>query len=620
MLAAIGGAVWLADADAGLRLQHQINLESLQASPDQPMGHFHRQLLEVVLRTGEGRLLPPRSADSGQPGCKNPTDFLLIIHPLLVDRDVVGLIEVIQRPTTNAAALRGNRRLVTIVSEHASDCLKRYRIRELRQSLLQSKQFEHFAHQVHRSLDLRSTAYELVNEGRRYIGCDRVSVAVRHWRKYRLLAVSGVDTLNRRSNLVHRLEKLVSAVSRMGESLWYDGDNSELPPQIEEHIDSYVDDAHARTIAIVPLPVTTVVENPTASLPLGMLIVEKFDGVSDESWRSRVASVADQGGLALKNAVDFRNLPTLPFARARSNAAFGRQRKPLGVCAAVLMGLACAAVIALTSADFHVGVRGELQPRQRRDVFAPLDGQIVDLHVGHNDAVAAGDILLVLDSTEIDLEVQRVTGERDTAQKRMSAIELALLQFNPGDDNGAFGRERLAAEQEELKLLLASHQRRLDLLRAQRAELQVRSPIDGRVLTWDAHQLLADRPVQRGQVLMTVANLEGPWVAELQIPDDRIGFVLNVQADKGTLPRVTFELATDRGVVHEGVIRHIANRAEPTQDERHTVRATVDIDAEMIAELRPGATILAKIHCGQKRLGYIWLHGLIDALREWLLL
>ena len=69
---------------------------------------------------------------------------------------------------------------------------------------------------------------------------------------------------------------------------------------------------------------------------------------------------------------------------------------------------------------------------------------------------------------------------------------------------------QLAAEQEELRQLLASQQEQLAILRGQREKLTLRSPIDGEVLTWDLEQTLSDRPVQRGQLLLSVGDLDGP--------------------------------------------------------------------------------------------------------------
>jgi multidrug efflux pump subunit AcrA (membrane-fusion protein) len=175
---------------------------------------------------------------------------------------------------------------------------------------------------------------------------------------------------------------------------------------------------------------------------------------------------------------------------------------------------------------------------------------------------------------------------------------------------------QLAAEQEELRQLLSSQQEQLATLRSQREQLTVRSPIDGQVLTWDLEKSLSDRPVQRGQLLLSVANLNGPWVAELDVPDDEIGHILKSDASPDAKP-VSFQLATNRGIDFQGVIRRIASRTETSADDRPIVRVTVDVDEKEIGELRPGATIFAKIDCGKRKVAYVWFHDVVEAVKSW---
>ena len=57
-------------------------------------------------------------------------------------------------------------------------------------------------------MELKETAYIVANEGRRLIGCDRVSVAIKKGRKCKVQAISGQDTIENRSNIVAALNKL----------------------------------------------------------------------------------------------------------------------------------------------------------------------------------------------------------------------------------------------------------------------------------------------------------------------------------------------------------------------------------------------------------------------------
>src|SRR5690606_17228017 len=64
------------------------------------------------------------------------------------------------------------------------------------------QQSDQFARLVHDNLDIRDTAYTIANEGRRLIECDRVSVAMLRGGKAKVIAISGQDSIENRSNIV----------------------------------------------------------------------------------------------------------------------------------------------------------------------------------------------------------------------------------------------------------------------------------------------------------------------------------------------------------------------------------------------------------------------------------
>lgn len=114
-------------------------------------------------------------------------------------------------------------------------------------------QVDRFSRAVHESLDPIATAYTLANEGRRIIGCDRVGVLVKRRGRMRLEAVSGQESIERRATAVQTLETLVRVVAKAGDPLWHPDASRELPPQIEEELEIYIDESHATMIAIIPL-------------------------------------------------------------------------------------------------------------------------------------------------------------------------------------------------------------------------------------------------------------------------------------------------------------------------------------------------------------------------------
>ncbi len=615
ILAAVGGAVWLGSGASSLRLEHQVNYHLLNGEAGQS---FHPQLLDLARTEGETVVVPPGGVTVGTKCVPNPTDYTLLVAPLTIDQQVVGFFEVIQRSTTSAAAVRGNRRLLALVSELAADHLRRQEIRELRDERLRTQQFEALTERIHGSIDLRSVAYEVANGGRQLIDCDRVSIAVRKGRRFKVIAISGVDTANRRSNAVRRLEELAARVAKAGETVWYDdsANNDAIAPQIAELLQSHSDEVHPRTIGVIPLAAAQTEQSSVRAAVVGVLIVEQFSSLLDSASRERAARVAGHSGLAVANALRYESLPTIPFLRRRSDQLAQRGVR-MSVVLPGLAGVVFVASLFVIPATFNVLAEGDLQPEQQQHLFAPFEGQVAAIRVEHGQRVAANDVLVELRSTEIDLESQRIQGEFDVTQKRIAAIESTLLQIDDSDDEDIARMNQLAAEQEELRQLLASQQEQLATLRAQREKLIIRSPMDGQVLTWDLQKSLSDRPVQRGQLLLSVANLRGPWVAELDVPDDEIGHLLSAQRSPNATP-VTFQLATNRGVDFQGVIRRIASRTENGADDRPIVRVTVDLDEKEIGELRPGATIFAKINCGKRRVAYVWFHDAFEAVQAWL--
>jgi hypothetical protein len=151
-------------------------------------------------------------------------------------------------------------------------------------------------------------------------------------------------------------------------------------------------------------------------------------------------------------------------------------------------------------------------------------------------------------------------------------------------------------------------QTQLELHERLMAGLLLTSPISGRVVTWDVDQLLSGRPVQRGAVLLNVAQPEGAWEVELQMPEDRMGHVERARIAQGRELPVRFVLATDPGTTLQGVVQEIEHGAEVRGAEGSTVLVHVAFDQRELASPRYGAEVVARVHCGRRSLGYVWLH------------
>lgn len=115
---------------------------------------------------------------------------------------------------------------------------------------------------------------------------------------------------------------------------------------------------------------------------------------------------------------------------------------------------------------------------------------------------------------------------------------------------------------------------------------------------------------------MSIANPEGPWKLELQMPEDRMGHIADAAQASSEPLRVTYVVATRPGETHVGRVKKIEAAAEVRGEAGNTVLIDVDIDKSELHDLRPGASVTAKVYCGQRSLGYVWLHDVIAFVQQ----
>ncbi len=591
-LAAIGGAVWTLDEEGRLALSSQVNLAETRLHESQEDQQRHGKLLRKVLASGEGSVIQPRFT-SPDDDSANPTDSLLVLAILKSDQEVRGLVEIFQRTGGRPAVERGYLRFLLQMCELAEDYLKTRQLRLYTDRQAIWTQLEHFTRLAHSSLDPRATAYTLSNEGRRLIECDRVSVAVRKGNHCRIEAVSGQETFDKRSNTVTLLGKLASVVVKAGEPLWYTGDTRNLAPQVEEAVEAYVDDSHSKTVVVLPLARPHEVEEDGQELHhkphyLGALIIEQIntDGIPS-AMRRRIDVVAEHGSTALSNSLEHNSLFLMPLWRTlgKSKWIVSARTLPKTIAIAVVV-LGALMSLFLVPAEFQLHGKGTLEPIEKRDVFAGVDGTVTDVFVKHGDEVKAGQELLKLRNTDFDVKMEELIG-----QKAANDTTIANLE-------DARGQEGLAADQLSRimgDLLVArakqvNQKRELELLEEKKQRLIVRSPIDGKVLTWQMElQRLMNRPVERGQRVMQVADPTKQWQLEVRMPEDRMGHIKKAQKQLGEELNVDYILASDPGHTLHGKVAEVEEAAHVEGEEGNTVLVRVAINRDDLPpEIRPG--------------------------------
>ena len=340
----------------------------------------------------------------------------------------------------------------------------------------------------------------------------------------------------------------------------------------------------------------------------------------NDAARKRVRRVAGVCESALARAVLLRSLPLtgwlLRRRQAKTFTASHPWRRRLAWTAITLIGLT---LLGMLPTPFSVSGFGELEPQNEQQIFAVSDGVVEKLHVNHGEDCAAGDMLVSMSNSQLEFELKQVGGELQTARARLTSVRAAYLGIDRSQPEANQRYEELTAEEQELREKIASLEKQYEILQAQQARLEIRSPIDGRILTWNADELLQSRPVRQGQALLTVADLGGPWHVELHISEEDVGYLIEAQRDLGAELAVTFLLESDPGKTYAGKLESTSLSTSFDEWDEAGMAVTITIDPDQQIPLRPGARVRAKIAAGQRSLAYVWLHDLYAAVQRWLL-
>ncbi|QDT03160.1 HlyD family secretion protein [Rubripirellula lacrimiformis] len=259
---------------------------------------------------------------------------------------------------------------------------------------------------------------------------------------------------------------------------------------------------------------------------------------------------------------------------------------------------------ALIPVPFNLPVEGRVVPVRQSRLFSPAAGVVSEVLVSDGETVRSGQELVVMRSPDLDLKQQSLLAALDTAQTKRES--LSALRSTTRDTQSSADARVIESE-------IIGLQRQLDAIHHQQKQLTLRSPIDGVVDQWNLVDSLSSRPVTHGQYLLSVIAESEGWNAELDIPDQAIAY-LPSHVDQPV--QCTFKLRSDPTQTYQGTIADLSLTADLNAEAKSVVRGRVPIRTGDQERLRPGATLVAKIHCGNSPAGFVYLRSLIQWYRR----
>jgi multidrug efflux pump subunit AcrA (membrane-fusion protein) len=256
-----------------------------------------------------------------------------------------------------------------------------------------------------------------------------------------------------------------------------------------------------------------------------------------------------------------------------------------------------------------------MMPVDRRGIFAPSEGEVIGLAVKSGEAVKKGQLLVRLKNA--DLQAKLLYQQHQLQEKRKQRASVAAQLAEPAAIQNPATEVELRGKYVQLGIEIEGTEQQVANLSREVEKLEVVSPIAGVVATFRIEEMLRERPVKRGDLLLEVMDPSGPWRLELDVPENRLGHVLQAeQKQTDRRLRVRYVLATATEATYEGSLESISTRSVISETEGSVVPLYASLVEPAPPTPRIGAEVIAKIDCGRKSLGYVLFGDVIEFIRK----
>ena len=610
-----GGAVWLVgsraqDNKSEFQLCAHVNFESSLFGSDETQRTVILKILTDVVRSKGAVVLGPthsEAADSPPPagGSSNKTPYPFLHVPLHLNGQAIGVLQVWLQPYVEA---RNFAEFITFLGSLTPYVEQHLQSRRLSNLVLETQRLQHllrFTTDLAGSLDSLEVARLTANYGRDLAGCERTSVLLKAGDTWKVLAISGQETVEPKSAMVKAMaafvEAHIAAETRIldkkdllarAEAVRGEGDAAPAlsGSRRTDEIDIlYFQLSHV--VSAVICPIANADQEITGAIFCESTFEAYFDttgGKSEVLPARRVTEwVAVYAGRTLAAARDYQTLPFLPVSRRVRGAHLlltGKKRNrfllKVGIVAAVILGLL------LWPARRHIDGDCAIQALHRAIVVPEISARIETILVHEGDHVAKGQELARLDTRRLKLELDGTEQEK--------------LRYEADADRVRAGGDEAAAQVSLLEVKVLDQQERK--LQADIDSAVLRSPIDGVVMTKDL-ELRAGEVLQEGAPFAEIDDLSA-WQLHAEIDERDIAYVEEALQQKGALDLTYILYSQSAHVLHARLDSplQISSSAYPREKD-NVFLVTFDnpqIPAEILGDIRPGLTGRAQVDLGRE--------------------
>ncbi|MBI1348217.1 biotin/lipoyl-binding protein [bacterium] len=491
-----------------------------------------------------------------------------------------------------------------------------------------AEEFMPLAARLHQSLELNDVATAIAEAGRLWTRWDRISVYERNGRSWRLRAVTGQTVLAAKSPTNLRLTQLIQRTQRTPRVWSFDQRQSPpLTDAVSTALAEYLAVAAPCRMQLEPVLAESWSrrssrnshDHARAGKPIAVLVFEDFEHRGDDPARDeRTLRLVEQATLALNQAWQVRHIPLRGWWLALGIAwRWWTTSRLLLACGTLL--LLAAALYGLTAipADLQIHATGQLVTAERRRVFAPVEGEVVELLVATGDTVTAGQPLLRLSDLVLQQDIALNRSRIAEVQQSLEGTKAELHELTrQGSD--ALEHARLQTQLTQQQIKLQGLYQQSQLLKTESERQLVTAPISGTVTTPHLRDQLTQRPLQRGDLLLEIASDRDGWQLELMIPEAEFGkFQRTTNHIDPTSATAEFRLTSQPQEVHHALVTTVAPRTIEVPDVGPCIPVTAQVADFETTEARWGADVEARLIGPQTTLAEALFGDFIDALYRW---
>lgn len=526
----------------------------------------------------------------------NLSPFQLAFTPLLFGRGG-GAVQGAQVTWWAPGAISGKSGHIEVLdacADYAARIMRSQKLDSMSQISTQLQQMTLLLAELTGTTDLESLAVVVANRAREIVGCERAAlVYVESDGALRIGSVSNVPSPDPRSAVGRTLLQLADSARGGGLPAIFRKANEKTEEKGD--LSDYFYHSHMEEVMVLAI-------QPPGRPLCGLLLLESGRTGHFENSRQQTASAIAAQAAGMLSAT--LSAEQIPFRKHLLRLAAWRQRsaaeKKRWMLKRIWIPATAALLVALLPLSFQVSGDAKVVPRERAVAVAEAEGRIVRVAARDGQPVKKDDIVLEIDSSEAQKQLEIAVQE----EVRLQAEADRLMSLN----------ERAAAQIASLQLDRARKEKkyREEAL----AKTSVRSPIDGIIMTPDLSTRQGDAVVP-GTPLAMVGD-PASWNLEISLPETDIAVLLK-RLESGAQIPVSYLLNSlpQRRLQATITGTDAVSSASEVVSGRNVFRVTVPLpeDAEFASLLRAGYTGRARLTLGKRPMIYLTTRRFINWVR-----